>query len=78
MREQWAHRSLGKRAKDIRHILYNQRQLENAETHDSLWDASQIQIVEHGWTHKYMPMYWGKKILKWARSPAEAFQIASA
>ena len=57
-------------------MLYAEKQLENAETHDPLWNAAQIQMVERGWMHNYMRMYWGKKILEWTRSPAEAFQIA--
>jgi len=74
--EPWAMRSLAKHAKDRRPTLYSEKQLENADTHDSLWNAAQIQMVEQGWMHNYMRMYWGKKILEWSRSPAEAFQIA--
>lgn len=74
--EPWAQRTLSKHAKDQRPVLYTERQLENAETYDPLWNAAQIQMVEHGWMHNYMRMYWGKKILEWTRSPAEAFQIA--
>jgi deoxyribodipyrimidine photo-lyase len=74
--EPWAMRTLAKHAKDPRPVLYTERQLENAETHDPLWNAAQIQTVEQGWMHNYMRMYWAKKILEWTRSPAEAFQIA--
>ena len=74
--EPWAHRTLAKHAADKRPVIYNERQLENAETYDSLWNAAQIQMVEHGWMHTYMRMYWAKKILEWTRSPAEAFHIA--
>ena len=74
--EPWAARTLAKHLKDPRPVLYTEKQLENAETHDPLWNAAQIQMVEQGWMHNYMRMYWGKKILEWTRSPAEAFQIA--
>ncbi|HET8827424.1 MAG TPA: deoxyribodipyrimidine photo-lyase [Terriglobales bacterium] len=74
--EPWAARTLAKHAKDPRPVLYTEKQLENAETYDPLWNAAQIQMVEQGWMHNYMRMYWGKKILEWTRSPAEAFQIA--
>ena len=74
--EPWAARTLAKHAKDSRPVLYTEKQLENAETYDPLWNAAQIQMVEQGWMHNYMRMYWGKKILEWTRSPAEAFQIA--
>jgi len=74
--EPWAARTLAKHAKDPRPVLYTEKRLENAETHDPLWNAAQVQMVEQGWMHNYMRMYWGKKILEWTRSPAEAFQIA--
>jgi deoxyribodipyrimidine photo-lyase len=74
--EGWAHRTLAAHAKDPRPILYTERQLENAETHDALWNASHMQMVNHGWMHNYMRMYWAKKILEWSRTPAEAHRIA--
>jgi len=74
--EPWAHRSLAKHATDLRPLLYNANQLENAETHDPLWNAAQMQMVNTGWMHNYVRMYWAKKILEWSRSPAEAHRIA--
>jgi deoxyribodipyrimidine photo-lyase len=74
--EPWAHRTLAKHASDPRPILYTEKQLENAETHDQLWNAAQRQMVSTGWMHNYMRMYWAKKILEWSRSPAEAHRIA--
>jgi deoxyribodipyrimidine photo-lyase len=74
--EPWAHRTLAKHASDPRPVLYSEAQLEQAETHDQLWNASQIQMVNTGWMHNYVRMYWAKKILEWTRSPAEAHRIA--
>ncbi len=74
--EPWAHRTLAKHAADLRPVLYTERQLENAETHDQLWNAAQMQMVSTGWMHNYVRMYWAKKILEWSRSPAEAHRIA--
>jgi deoxyribodipyrimidine photo-lyase len=74
--ERWAHRTLAKHGKDHRPILYSERQLENAETHDQLWNAAQMQMLNTGWMHNYMRMYWAKKILEWSRNPAEAYRIA--
>jgi len=74
--EPWAHRTLAKHASDRRPIIYSEAQLENAETHDLLWNAAQMQMVNTGWMHNYMRMYWGKKILEWSPSPAEAYRIA--
>ncbi|MBV8514748.1 MAG: deoxyribodipyrimidine photo-lyase [Acidobacteria bacterium] len=74
--EPWAHRSLAKHAKDPRPVVYSEKQLENAETHDPLWNAAQMQMVSTGWMHNYLRMYWAKKILEWTPSPAQAYQIA--
>jgi len=74
--ESWAHRTLAKHARDRRPVLYTERQLENAETHDSLWNAAQMQMVNTGWMHNYVRMYWGKKILEWSSSPVAAYRTA--
>ena len=74
--EPWAHRSLAKHAGDTRPVLYTEKQLEQAETHDQLWNAAQMQMVNTGWMHNYVRMYWAKKILEWTRSPAEAHSIS--
>jgi deoxyribodipyrimidine photo-lyase len=72
----WAHRTLGKHAEDHRPVLYNEKQLENAQTHDPLWNAAQMEMVNTGWMHNHMRMYWAKKILEWRRSPSQAFRTA--
>ncbi len=71
----WAHRSLAEHAADPR-TTYRERQLENAETHDPLWNAAQKQMVKTGWMHNYMRMYWAKKILEWSKTPAQAYRTA--
>jgi deoxyribodipyrimidine photo-lyase len=74
--EGWAHRTLAAHAKDPRTTMYGERDLENAETYDPLWNAAQRQMVNRGWMHNYMRMYWGKKILEWSKTPAEAYRVA--
>ncbi|HEY7716965.1 MAG TPA: deoxyribodipyrimidine photo-lyase [Candidatus Binatia bacterium] len=74
--EPWADRTLRRHAKDRRKFNYNERQLENAETHDPLWNAAQKQMVLTGWMHGYLRMYWAKKILEWSLSAAQAFDVA--
>jgi deoxyribodipyrimidine photo-lyase len=73
----WALRTLADHANDPREVLYSERQLENGETRDPLWNAAQKQMVLTGWMHNYLRMYWAKKILEWTRSPAAAFDIAA-
>lgn len=74
--EPWAARTLREHASDRRPYLYTERQLEQAETHDPLWNAAERQMVTTGWMHGYVRMYWGKKILEWSRSPEQAFEVA--
>ena len=74
--EPWAHRTLAQHSADLRNVIYTLEQLENAQTHDPLWNAAQTQMVREGWMHNYMRMYWAKKILEWTRTPAEAHQTA--
>jgi len=74
--EPWAHRTLANHAKDNRPVLYTEKQMEQAETHDALWNAAQAQMVTTGWMHNYVRMYWAKKILEWSSTPAQAYQIA--
>ena len=74
--EPWADVTHRKHAADARAYLYTEKQLENAETHDPLWNAAQKQMVLTGWMHGYLRMYWAKKILEWTESPQAAYQIA--
>ena len=75
--EPWALRTLEAHRNDPRPYHYSERQLEDAETHDPLWNAAQRQMVLSGWMHGYMRMYWAKKILEWSPSAAEAYEIAA-
>jgi deoxyribodipyrimidine photo-lyase len=74
--EPWADVTHRKHAADARAYLYTEKHLENAETHDPLWNAAQKQMVLTGWMHGYLRMYWAKKILEWTESPQAAYQIA--
>ena len=74
--EPWARRTLDAHAGDRREPSYSLARLEAADTHDPLWNAAQAQMVDTGWMHGYVRMYWAKKILEWTRDPAEAFARA--
>lgn len=71
----WALETLEEHAQDPRPVLYSVEELEAAETHDPIWNASQRQLVSDGRIHNYMRMLWGKKILEWTESPPEALRI---
>ena len=74
--EQWAKKTIAEHARDGREYLYSLDQLESARTHDELWNAAQIQMVEYGWMHNYMRMYWAKKILEWTPDVKTAAKYA--
>jgi deoxyribodipyrimidine photo-lyase len=72
----WARKTLLEHASDEREFLYSPDQFENAETHDDLWNAAQMEMVKRGKMHGYMRMYWAKKILEWSNTPEEALHTA--
>ena len=66
--------SLDNHKYDIRPYIYSLEILENAKTHDKLWNATQIQLIKEGTIHGYLRMYWAKKILEWMSTPEEALK----
>jgi deoxyribodipyrimidine photo-lyase len=56
-------------------FVYTKAQLEDAETHDEIWNAAQNQLRRDGVIHNYLRMLWGKKILHWTRSPRTALDV---
>jgi deoxyribodipyrimidine photo-lyase len=71
----WALETLGAHGGDERARLYTPAELEAGATHDPLWNAAQRELVATGIIHNYLRMLWGKKVLEWSRSPAEAYRI---
>jgi deoxyribodipyrimidine photo-lyase len=74
--EPWSRQTLIEHTADSRPYHYTFDQLECAETHDDLWNAAQREMVDTGWMHNYMRMYWAKMILEWAPDPARAYEWA--
>ncbi|MBN1492657.1 MAG: deoxyribodipyrimidine photo-lyase [Candidatus Omnitrophica bacterium] len=72
----WAQKTINDHRQDVREYTYSLKKLEQAETHDQLWNAAQREMVNKGKMHGYMRMYWGKKVLEWMRSPEEAIATA--
>ncbi len=72
----WAKTTLNEHKGDHREYLYTLETLENAETHDELWNAAQKEMLLTGKMHGYMRMYWAKKILEWTLSPETAMEYA--
>jgi deoxyribodipyrimidine photo-lyase len=72
---EWARQTLESHLHDVRSHVYTVRQLEEARTHDALWNAAQHQLRQEGWYPNYFRMLWGKKILEWSKSPRDALRI---
>jgi len=70
----WAATTLEEHEDDDREYLYSLEELRDGETHDPYWNAAMKEMRETGYMHNYMRMYWGKKVLEWSPSPAEAHE----
>jgi deoxyribodipyrimidine photo-lyase len=70
----WALASLGAHAGDTRSHLYARDEWEAGATHDPLWNAAQRELVATGTIQNYLRMLWGKKVIEWSRTPAEAYE----
>lgn len=72
----WAQASLAAHAQDPREFIYTQEEWEACTTHDTVWNAAQMELNKTGKMHGYLRMYWAKKILEWSASPEEALRIS--
>ena len=72
----WAKETLKKHENDYKKYLYTKEELEQAKTHDLLWNYAQRQLLTKGKIHSYLRMYWAKKILKWTASYNAAIDIS--
>jgi deoxyribodipyrimidine photo-lyase len=70
----WSRKTLAEHAHDRRPHLYTLARLEQADTHDELWNAAQNQLRLEGRIHNYLRMLWGKQVLNWTASPQRAFE----
>ncbi len=68
----WALETLKKHATDPREYIYSFEELEQAQTHDEIWNAAQTQLREEGIIHNYLRMLWGKKVIQWTPDPRTA------
>lgn len=72
---EWLQKNLDFHKNDIRPYLYTKEQLENAKTHDAVWNAAQKELVLTGSMHNYLRMLWGKKVIEWTSDYQTAFTI---
>jgi deoxyribodipyrimidine photo-lyase len=72
----WAKITLNAHRKDKRPYIYTRKELDEATTHDDLWNAAQLQLRKEGKMHGFLRMYWAKKILEWTETPEQGLEFA--
>lgn len=72
----WARATLDAHRSDQREEVYELEELEQARTHDTLWNAAQTELVRTGGIHTYLRMVWAKKLLEWSATPEDALARA--
>ncbi len=68
----WAKQTIDEHRGDVRQHLYTYAELEQARTHDPIWNAAQNQLRREGLIHNYLRMLWGKKVIEWSPDPETA------
>ncbi len=68
----WVQRTMAAHVDDPRPMHYTLDALESARSGDTLWNASQRQLVQEGIIHNYPRMLWGKTMLLWTDSYEQA------
>jgi deoxyribodipyrimidine photo-lyase len=68
----WVRATLAEHADDPRPVVYAREQLERGETDAPLWNAAQHELRATGAIQNVMRMYWGKCVIGWSATPAEA------
>lgn len=71
----WARQTLELHETDPREHLYTLEQLEDAATHDPVWNAAQAELMQTGRIHNYLRMLWGKRILEWTPTARDALAM---
>ncbi len=71
----WVQKTMREHVDDERPEVFTLEELENCETYDELWNATQREMNETGEVHNYVRMLWGKLVIQWTKNYEEAFQI---
>jgi len=70
----WAQKTLEEHAQDRRKPQYSRDEIERGATYDEVWNLAHRGLLEIGTIHNYLRMLWGKKIIEWSATPAEALE----
>lgn len=70
----WVRATMAAHEDDPRPVTYTFDQLERGETDYPLWNAAQAELRATGAIHNVMRMYWGKCVIGWTPTYAEALR----
>jgi len=76
MTNEWAYKTMECHRLDQRTTVLGIEELENSHTPDIYWNAAMKEMIETGYMHNTMRMYWCKKIIEWSKSFEEAYKVA--
>ncbi len=71
-----AQKTLEDHAADPRPELRSDQDILNAQTCDRTWNAAQKEWSNTGWLHNNLRMYWSKQILRFTKTPQDAWEMA--
>ncbi|MDQ3633183.1 MAG: deoxyribodipyrimidine photolyase [Acidobacteriota bacterium] len=71
----WVQQTMREHIDDERPEVFTLKELENCETYDELWNATQREMNETGEVHNYVRMLWGKLVIQWTKNYEDAFAI---
>ncbi|CAN5750742.1 deoxyribodipyrimidine photolyase [soil metagenome] len=71
----WVQQTMREHIGDERPEIFSLEELENCETYDELWNATQREMNITGEVHNYVRMLWGKLVIQWSKNYEEAFAI---
>jgi deoxyribodipyrimidine photo-lyase len=71
----WVQQTMREHVGDERPEIFSLEELENCETYDELWNASQREMNITGEVHNYVRMLWGKLVIQWSKNYEEAFAV---
>ncbi len=72
---EWARKTMSQHQDDPRSVILSPAQIEQGETYDELWDASERELLRTGEIHNYVRMLWGKKVIEWQETYEQAFRL---
>ena len=72
---EWVQKTMREHNDDERPEVFSLKELENCETYDELWNATQREMNISGEVHNYVRMLWGKLVIGWSKNYEEAFAV---